>query len=129
MEDQKIGADYVEIASHFKSAYVNARDKSLLLVENPNGYAVVINRARGFRTGEYQASVEIKPNTRTGSSVGITTGEWDSLNLEALLKLCKEYNGGLRQDIYNADDRATVQFLTIEQAVNQMDNILGYTLV
>lgn len=120
----KIGHDYMEIAAEFPRAYTN-RDGELLLVENSHGYAIVINR----KFEGYQAHAKIKPNTRTGSSVGLTGDYWDTVEKHSLVKIARDYRGGISRQIYNEADIPTIKFLTIEQAVTEHDNILGYTLL
>lgn len=119
-----VGDDFKEIASHFKNAYVYARGDfaSLLMVENPQGYAIVINRIHGY----YQASAEIKANRETGSGVGLTLGInfTDACELPVLIQIVSCYNGELSRAIYSEKEAATVKFLTIEEAAN---GILKYT--
>lgn len=120
----EIQEDYRQLARAFPEAYID-RSGKLLLIENHNRFAIVVNRS----WGGYQAHAEIEPNTRTGSSVGLTGDYWDSVDLNKLRHIIANYSGGLPSNVYSEADLATIRFRSIKQAVESHGNILGYTKI
>lgn len=116
--------DYAEISAQFPKAYIN-NDSSLLLVENEQGFAIVINR----KHGGYQAIAEIEPNIKTGSAVGLTGDYWDCVSLESVVRIAKDYNGGTPRHIYSESDILTIKFQSVEQHLKRLNGLLGYQSV
>lgn len=114
--------ELLEIANAFSKKAIN-RDGTLLLIEN-KGVAIVISHDK--YTG-YQASMKIRPNLQTGSSVGLIF-EREAYTPQEVIKAIKKHTGFIPL-FYSYSDIQTINFLTMEQAINLHNNILGYKII
>ncbi len=113
--------EFETIAKTCPKAYLSANG-SLLLVENANGIAIVVNKDRQYG---FQLHAEIKPNTRTGSSVGLTGDNYSGVTLEEAIGIIENYKGSL-PNFYSNEERKTIEFQTAEQHLARLQGMLGY---
>ena len=104
--------EFEAIAATVPVAYLY-KDGTLLKVENAEGFAICVNKSPyGF-----QLNASIRPNTRTGSSVGITGDSYSGVTLEKAIEITRKYRGQLNAGIYSREDIATIKFISAEESL------------
>lgn len=129
-ECERLGYDAIISAPFVLKAYLS-KSGDFLKVENEYGACLTVNRKReGWRNryGLYELHAPIFPNTTTGSSVMVFEEDGACANLAGTLRIIKEYRSHC-PSFFGQSDRAATKFQTIEQAVEQHGNILGFSKV
>ena len=105
-------------------AYITP-DEKFLKVENKNGAVFSIWQHTDKYIGGYVMTQPIKPNLTTGSAVYVAGGEWDSIAIDKVLAILAT-GQNIMPNFFSDKDREATHFLTIEQAVDELGNILQY---
>ena len=122
---KKMAIDIEEITSkpYIVKAYTTPNNR-FMTIENRNGAVITLWKAHNG----YQLTQPITPNTKTGSSVGITGDYWDYVTHEEMLNILETHQTHF-PNFYSSSDREATHFQTIEQAVNTHGNILKYNKI
>lgn len=109
-----------------KRAFVDKSGK-FLEIENMHGIVFTVWAMRdAWGPGQFQITMPIVPNIKTGSSVTVSGDSHESIGFAELLRVLSWEHRTIPL-FYTPSDMPTLQFMTIDKAVNHHGNILGYT--